>query len=102
MEKMSTVWMLSAAVIITLMMSMPAISSAETLEAWEADFDKVCGSELQDSDISADKLMSFYKETDGLQTRLDVINHAQKKVFMSRLMKCKALIKFLLDLKTAK
>lgn len=70
------------------------------VEAWQQEFDAVCGKTQDAMSFTTDQLKSLVQRCDVLQPRIEKLDETRRKVYLRRLQQCRGLYAYVLESKT--
>lgn len=76
--------------------------SAEAVESWKAEFDRLCGQSDSAADMSAGDLKKALERCDALKPQIEALEATPRKVYLKRLQMCRNLFAYLLEGKEKK
>lgn len=70
------------------------------VEAWQQEFDQVCGKTQDAMSLSADELKSLVGRCDALAPTIEKLDETRRKVYQRRLKQCRGLYAYVLESKS--
>ena len=74
-----------------------ACLSASAEEAWQAEFDRVCGKSDESMSLRVEELRDLVARCEKLKPRIEASASPQKKVYLKRLEACRKLFVFVIE-----
>lgn len=71
-------------------------------QEWKADYERLCGASLEDSEKSIDKLKSELQEIEALGKAVETMDFPQKKTYVFRIGKCRDLVKYYIEIQESR
>lgn len=78
----------------------PAVAIAQ--EDWKQEFESICSRTEDSMSLTPDELKGLIVRCDALRPRIEKLDETQKKIYLKRLQKCRELLAFVLESKSAK
>jgi hypothetical protein len=69
-------------------------------EAWQQEFDEVCGKTQDAMSLTAEELKSLVVRCDALEPKIEKLDETRRKVFQRRLKQCRGLYAYVLESKS--